>query len=169
METLTETKTQAQPETTSAPSTPQQPAAADTPAAAVEEKLKTQNKAKNGANWFFWIAALSMINSIMTLAGTEWGFIIGLGITQVFDVIGAEFGASPITFVLSTLAAGTFVFFGVLANKRLGWAYVVGMVCYGLDGLLYLAFGDILSAGFHAFVLFWIFQGYRANKELAAA
>jgi hypothetical protein len=102
------------------------------------------------------------------MAGTDWGFIIGLGITQIFDAIGAEFGASVITFVLSVLAAGTFVLFGVLANKRYSWSYVVGMVLYALDGLLFLAVGDMLSTGFHVFVLFWMFQGYRANKALAA-
>jgi len=167
METLTNTKTQAQPDAaTSAPveETPRQ----DAQSAAVEEKLKIEGKAKSGANWFFWIAALSLINSIMTMAGTEWGFIMGLGITQVFDAVGAELGGARfVTFAMSVLCAGVFVFFGAMANKRLGWAYVTGMVLYAMDGLWFLLVGDLLGVGFHVFVLFWVFNGYRAHKALA--
>jgi hypothetical protein len=36
-----------------------------------------------GANWFFWIAALSLVNSIISLYGGGWGFSIGLGFTQL--------------------------------------------------------------------------------------
>ena len=36
---------------------------------AIEEKLKTERRFKSGANWFFWIAGLSIINSIILLAG----------------------------------------------------------------------------------------------------
>jgi len=127
---------------------------------------KIEGRARSGANWFFWIAAMSLINSITTLAGSDLGFIIGLGITQLFDAAGEEFGARGVTFALSLLAAGGFVVFGVLARKQLGWAYVTGMILYALDGLLFLAVGDILSVGFHAFVLFMMFTGYRASRAL---
>jgi hypothetical protein len=135
--------------------------------AAIEEKLKIENRARSGAHWFFWIAALSLINSIITMAGSEWGFIIGLGITQVFDAIGAELGTRAIAFGFNVLVAGVFVFFGVFARRRRNWSYIVGMILYALDGLLFLAAGDILSIGFHIFVLYWIFTGYRANRALA--
>ena len=138
-------------------------AVVEDPAAA---RLKLDNQHKGGANWFFWIAAMSIINSIMTLAGSDLGFVIGLGITQLFDAAGTEFGVKGVTFVLSLLAAGGFVFFGVFARKQLNWAFLTGMILYALDGLLFLAVGDILSVGFHVFVLFWMFNGYRANKAL---
>jgi len=164
METLTERPAQAQSEATATPAAGTAAQTQQSPA--IEAKLKLESKARNGANWFFWIAALSVINSIMTAAGTDWGFIIGLGVTQFIDAIGTEFGARAVTLVLSTFAAGTFALFGVLAHKRQSWAYMVGMILYALDGLLFLAVGDILSVGFHAFVLIWVFQGYQANKAL---
>src|SRR5881394_752088 len=32
---------------------------------------------KSGASWFYWIAALSLINSISAASGSSWRFIIG--------------------------------------------------------------------------------------------
>ena len=36
---------------------------------------------KSGASWFYWIAGLSLINSIAAVSGGSWRFILGLGIT----------------------------------------------------------------------------------------
>ena len=33
---------------------------------------------KSGASWFYWIAGLSLINSISAAAGSTWRFIVGL-------------------------------------------------------------------------------------------
>ena len=165
MKTFTDTEAEAPPEVAGAAPAADTPVVEErSPASQIREKAEA--RARSGANWFFWIAAMSIINSITTLAGSDLGFIVGLGITQLFDAAGAEFGAQAVTFVLSLLAAGGFVFFGVFARKQMGWAYVTGMILYALDGLLFLAVGDILSVGFHAFVLFFMFNGYRANKAL---
>lgn len=166
MELLTDTEKQEQPEVTSTAPVEQEQIQKEQ-SSAIEEKLKIENRARSGANWFFWIAALSLINSIITMTGSEWGFIIGLGITQIFDAIGMELGARAVSFGFNVLFAGVFVFFGVFARRQRNWSYIVGMILYALDGLLFLAAGDILSIGFHVFVLYWIFNGYRANKALA--
>lgn len=166
MELLTDTEKQEQTEVTS--TTPiEEERIQEERSSAIEEKLKIENRARSGANWFFWIAALSLINSIMTMTGSGWGFIIGLGITQIFDVMGTELGARAVTFGFNVFFAGVFVFFGVFARRRRNWSYIVGMIFYAFDGLLFLAAGDILSLGFHVFVLYWIFNGYRTNKALA--
>ncbi|MGI8656220.1 MAG: hypothetical protein ACR2LC_13505 [Pyrinomonadaceae bacterium] len=46
-----------------------------------------KRQALSGANWFFWIAALSMINSVVLLMNGQWNFLAGLGITQLIDGI----------------------------------------------------------------------------------
>ena len=46
------------------------------------------------------------------------------------------------------------------------WSFITGMVLYGLDGLIYLAIGDLFPVAFHAFALWGIFRGYKAMKEL---
>ena len=77
----------------------------DTPVqqdAEVEERAKQETQLEtqhaSGANWFYWIAGLSVINSVIILAGGGWGFVVGLGITQFIDAIAtvvvAETGAS---------------------------------------------------------------------------
>lgn len=142
--------------------------------AAQREKLETQHK--SGANWFFWIAGLSLVNSGVMLAGGQWGFIVGLGITQFADAVGAavaeEVGAGiglrAVVFVFDAFVAGLFVLFGALARKRHAWAFVTGIVLYTLDGLLFLLVSDWLSVAFHAFVLFCLLGGLAAGRKLAA-
>lgn len=138
----------------------------------IEENLKIENQFKSGANWFFWIAGLSLINSIILLTGGQWSFIIGLGITQIIDAIGLEiFKEAGIigyifAFVFDALAAGIFIVFGVFSKKRYSWAFIIGMILYALDGLLFLLVQDFLSIGFHIFALFCIYGGFKANKLL---
>ena len=152
------------------PSAPAPPPPAAAPAGPSLDQLKLANTAKSGAGWFYWIAGLSLINSISMLSGSSWGFIIGLGITQVFDAIASTLAGSGklVALVLDLLAAGVFVFFGVFANKRHAWAFMVGMVLYALDGLIFVADGDWLSVGFHVFALFCILAGFSANQKLKA-
>ena len=45
---------------------------------AIEEKLRLENQFKSGAGWFFIIAGLSIVNSIIILSGGSWSFIVGL-------------------------------------------------------------------------------------------
>src|SRR5687767_7141864 len=42
---------------------------------------------KSGANNFYWIAALSVINSIISMTGSSTYFVIGLAVTLIVDGI----------------------------------------------------------------------------------
>src|SRR5688572_7968968 len=44
-------------------------------------------RGKNGAHWFYWVAALSLVTSIIILGGGQTHFVIGLGITLLASVI----------------------------------------------------------------------------------
>ncbi len=138
------------------------------------ERAKLQQQHLQGASWFFWIAALSMVNSIIILTGNEWSFIVGLGITQVIDAVAvavAPDAGSAATFValfLDVLVAAFFVLLGVFARRGIQVVYVMGMVLYALDGAIFLLVADWLSVGFHAFALFCIFGGFKACRTLAA-
>jgi len=46
-----------------------------------EDNSELQNQAKSGANWFYWIAGASLVNTIIFLFNGRVSFIIGLGIT----------------------------------------------------------------------------------------
>jgi hypothetical protein len=124
------------------------------------------------------IAGLSLVNTLIHLFEADFQFVVGLGVTLVVDVVAmavakesggvAAAVAKLIAVVVGLLAAGVFVLFGWLANKRKGWAFVLGMVLYLLDGLIFLVVTDWMSLGFHAFALFAIFAGYSACRGLAA-
>lgn len=128
---------------------------------------------KNGANWFYWIAGLSIITSIISFAGGGWGFLISLGTTNLIDAmaqgLSAELGGAPkvVALVLDLLVTGAFVGFGVLAGKKLLWAYILGMVAFLFDGLVSLLVQDWLGVVVHAVVLFFMFRGFQAGRELS--
>jgi hypothetical protein len=123
---------------------------------------------KSSASWFYWVAGLSLINSISAFSGSSWRFIIGLGITQVFDGVGEGLGGAGkgVALVLDLLAAGLFVLFGVFAHKAHTWAFIVGMVLFTLDALLLLMGPDWLGLAFHAFVVYSLFRGYSLCRKL---
>ncbi len=130
-----------------------------------------EKQLKGGGSWFYWIAGLSLVNSVIALSGSGTRFILGLGITQIFDELAKGMGSGAglaVAAVLDLLASAVFVFFGVFANKRHTWSFIVGMALYALDGLIYLIAQDWLGVGFHAFVLFCLFRGFKACRALNA-
>lgn len=132
-----------------------------------QDKATLESRAKSGASWFYWIAALSLVNSAITLFGSTWGFIAGLGVTQAVDgVVGAaDPGARWMAFAVNLVLAGACAGMGVLANRN-SKAYLTGMILYGADSLLFLLVQDWLGLGFHGLVLFFMLSGFQARREL---
>src|SRR5512140_3421023 len=96
------------------------PSASDSPAPdpqalAAEQRVRLQNQFRSGANWFIWIAALSLINSVSALVGSTWGFVIGLGLTRVIDMTAQAMNASvagkTVAFGFDLVVAAVFVLF----------------------------------------------------------
>jgi hypothetical protein len=156
--------------------TPNQPPDEDLQTQVATHSVDLAKKHRDGSSWFFWIAGLSVVNSIIVLAGSDWSFVVGLGITQFVDgfalVIAEQLGkqgfsiVSCVAFVIDIMIAGSFVVWGVLARRRYEWAYIVGMVLYALDGLIFLLVQDWLSIAFHCLALFYLFNGFKACGQL---
>lgn len=129
---------------------------------------------KSGANWFYWIAGLTIITSLIAFFGGGIRFLISLGLTQIIDGfaegLATELGSAVqvIGLILDLIVTAVFVLFGYLAGKKMLAMYMVGMVVFLLDGLLALAFQDWISVIAHAVVLFWLFRGYQAGRELVS-
>ena len=128
---------------------------------------------RGGANWFYWIAGFSAINSVIYIFGSPIAFLAGLGFTQLAEQlvdIGIENGLPSalkvVAIVLNFVVVAIFALFGYYANKRFSAAFIIGIVLYLLDGLLLLLLGIVLSAGFHAFALFFIIRGFLACRTL---
>jgi GYF domain 2 len=124
---------------------------------------------KSGASWFYWVAVLSLLNSVA--AYTRFRFIFGLGITQIIDEFSKNLGTGGkgVALLLNLFAAGMLVLFGVFANKGHSWAFLVGMILFALDGVIFLLVQDWIGVGFHAFVLFCLFRGFMACRALKAS
>jgi hypothetical protein len=134
-----------------------------------------EKRVKNGVSWLYWIAALSLVNSVSALFGSDWRFIIGLGITQFIDAFAMGFGSGGkvVAFVLDLVAAGILVVLGIFANKYHGWAAIVGIVLLALDGLIValaaLGSGEgslWISFAVHVWAIVMIFRGFQASRAL---
>lgn len=126
---------------------------------------------------FYWVGALSLVNSLILLSGGDTFFVIGLGFTLIIDVAATMIGkeasdvariAMIIAFSLDVIVALIVVGFGWLSGKRYRVAFAVGMALYVLVGLLFVLVQSWMSVGFHAFALVNMWSGFRAFGELAA-
>ncbi len=112
-----------------------------------------------------------MINSIISLSDGQWNFLAGLGLTQVISgfaiALSQDLGSAVtvVALVLDALVAGVFVALGLFAQKGHTWAFIVGMVVYTFDGLIFLLVQDWFSLAFHAFVLFCLVRGLMAQNK----
>ena len=133
---------------------------------------------RNCTNWFYWIAGLSILNSVISLFGLTITFVIGLGATQVVDAISTMLandlggGNSGILFrgaglFVNLILAGIIASFGFLAIKGKRWALITGMVVYLADAILLLVFQDWLGVLFHAWALFSLFKGISIMKNMS--
>jgi hypothetical protein len=133
-------------------------------------KSKVEARVHAGARWFYWIAGLSLVNTVIGMLGGGVHFVLGLGATQLVDAIGKQFGGPAATVALGVTAAiaAVFILLGMAAVKRGKKAFLGGMILYGLDGLLLILFQDWISIAFHAYALFALYGGLRALNELDA-
>jgi len=141
------------------------------------ELAQLHARGTSGAGWFFWIAALSLINSIISLSGGDRHFVVGLGVTFVADIVARVVAeqnpelaatAKGIAFGFSVLVAGVLCLFGWLSRRPILPVFIIGMVLYLLDGLIYVRFEDWMSVGFHVFVLIGMWSGFQAYRQMLA-
>ena len=145
-----------------------------TPDSDVGRQLALQ--VSGGANWFYWIAGLSIVNSIVNLYQGSWGFAAGLGINKLLDALSAATATDGginlgqvILLVLGIMIAGFFFIFGVLANRKQTWAFVLGIIMYTLDGVILVFIDDLLGIIIHLLAIIFLVRGYLALRKLLRA
>ena len=111
----------------------------------------------SGANWFWWIVGLSVVNSIMIHTGSDRNFVIGLGFTLMADAIFKDY--LVVALVIDAIALGIFSGLGYFSRKGHVWAFVTGIVLYGLDAGIYVFAQEWMSVGFHGLALFYMVRG----------
>lgn len=163
------------------PSPASYPAPADLARSRTVQRLTRQML--GGANWFFWVAALSMLNSILGLLKIDLSFTLGLWATQLFDAWGIKVGGpGPIlAMIFDVIAVGLLLVVGLLARQRQGWIFILGVSLYLLDALLLMAWAVpvlrqgaapeelraiLLSSAIHLYTLYRMFQGWQACQTI---
>lgn len=148
------------------------------PASPTNEQVllaQLSRRVKGGASNFYWIAALSLINTLLAVAESDTRFVIGLAVTQFVDGVAYFVGQDlpeartivlGIAFVMDLVILGIFVLFGYFGGKGRRWAFITGLVLYGVDTILMLAFQDWLGFGFHLFFLWGLIGGLTALNQL---
>ena len=128
----------------------------------VSEKISEKKSPNRMYQWFFLIGFLSVINTVILAAKSTVHFIFGLGITQIIDTLSFTTfeNYKAVVLVFSFLISGIFIALGYFAKAKLKWAYLTGLVLYGLDTTIFVYSNDWLSAAFHIFVLIAIIRGY---------
>jgi hypothetical protein len=116
-----------------------------------------------GANWFYTIAVISVLNYILMATNAGIFFIFGMGFTQ----LAGQLSSSPgVGIFLTAIICGMLVGLGWFARKGHAWAFIVGIIMYGLDGVVFLMVLEWLPVLFHGYVLFWLVRGLIASFNL---
>lgn len=125
--------------------------------------------AHKAADWLFWMAGLSVVNIISLGVGAQWSFFFSFGIA---DLVGAEIHRrNGLLAVVTGLVAFFVLSITVVAGLRLkqgktAWAYLI-LGPLALDCLLlFLELPySLVSLGFHAYVVFLLFNAARELKD----
>jgi len=135
---------------------------------AAEQKSQLRSRMRAGAGWLMAVAIFSVVNSVLMMFDAKLHFIVGLGITQIADGVGKAGGTAGgvAGLVITLIAAGVFLLFWKFAREGQQWAFLIGMILYGLDGLIFLGLRLWLDLAFHALAIFKLYKGFQALKAL---
>jgi GYF domain 2 len=111
-------------------------------------------RVKRGASWFYLIAVFSLINYFL-MANHGGFFLVGLGINLMTSNL-----------VVTVVVSGIFALLGYFAGRAHAWSFVVGMLLYALDAVVFVMASDWLPLAFHAYGLYRIFMGLKAAIDL---
>ncbi|HMQ05355.1 MAG TPA: hypothetical protein PKD26_15670 [Pyrinomonadaceae bacterium] len=140
---------------------------------ATQPRILDRKTAYSGANWFFWLAGLSVANSLLIYFFTVPNTPVAFGVTQWIDgttgTMSAEGWRPPLTTValaVNILIAAAFAGFGYLARRGSDTAFLLGIVFYVIDALLSLFLKDFYGFAFHFLGFFFLFRGLLASRHV---
>ncbi|MCE5341178.1 MAG: hypothetical protein LLF92_08655 [Planctomycetaceae bacterium] len=133
------------------------------------EPIEVINQANRACGWFGAIAIFSIINSVLAFSKSDTTFVIGLGITTFIDALASHIRQETqggianfitiIGFVINLILIGVFVLIWFLSKRGSKTVYIIGMVLYALDTLIFLVFKIWMGLAFHAFFLYCLIGG----------
>ena len=129
------------------------------------KRTQLEQNARNGANYFFWIAFFSIFNQVMDILSSKRRFVFGLGAPKYVE--GMLAAANPaLIWVIIVVLAIIFVFFGIFARKGNIPIYIIGIIFYLVDLALSILSGDIVGAIVHVVFTVLLVMGLIATRKL---
>ena len=135
-------------------------------AAEQQRRADLRGESREDANYFFWAAGLSAINS--GLFPVRLNILVNIGVFDLLSHYGRPLG--PLYPLVAYSAVATWlvvlVVLGFVGRSGQRWAFLVGMVLYGADMIALMVMFSLWAFGVHAFFLFKWFQGQKALQDL---
>jgi len=128
----------------------------------------TRTSVLHGADWFFWLAILSLINSFIVYYYNTPNSPVALGLTQWLDGTSAPFNPKMTegALLINVLIAGVVALFGLMARRGSDIAFVVGIFLYVVDAMLTIGLKDFFGFGVHLIALFFLVKGLLASRHI---
>ena len=133
------------------------------------EEVELEARRNKGANWFYWIVGLTLVNTIVSFTGIDWSFSLGASAAIIADVFATMNGtatARALAIGFDVVIIAFYAMCGVMAMRGATWAFVLGLIFFALDSLLSLIGLQFIGILIHGWALFSIFSGMTANISL---
>src|SRR5271163_4307186 len=122
---------------------------------------------RHATQWFFWVVAAAVLDSLFVILGSHIHRFTGLGATALVDKLS---GARLVPHVMVNGWVGTvLLYLGFFAVEGRKGAFLAGMALYAIDVALVVAAQDYFSIPFHSFVLYMLYRGYAAFKQASGS
>jgi hypothetical protein len=128
----------------------------------------TRSSVLHAADWFFWLAILSIINSLIVFYYQIPNTPIALGITQWLDGTSGAFNGAMSSgeLLINIVIACVLAAFGLMARRGSDIAFVVGIFLYVIDSMLIIGLRDFFGFGVHLLALFFLVKGLLASRHI---
>src|SRR5438309_6874132 len=138
---------------------------------AAEEQRRADLRAesRSDANYFFWAAGLAALGT--GLLPVRLNIFVSIGTVDLLTFYGRPLGELyPIAmYCVAAIWLVILLVLGFAGRSGHRWAFLAGMVLYGVDMIALMAMFSLWAFGVHAFFVLKWFQGQKALKDFNEA
>jgi len=124
------------------------------------------------ANWFYWIAGLSLVNLGAIAVGANFRFVIGLGFLEMLGawaqriaMSGGSNGALLMACAGGVALTAFFAACGWFARRPSMVAFIAGIAVFTLDTLVFITSSDWIGVAFHGWAIYALWRGVTATRH----
>lgn len=140
-----------------------------------DQKQKLLGRIMSALTWFKWVAALTVVNALMSVFDIDMSLAFGLTsvsyvhaiLLSVHDTTKLSINDAVIVVVFAAISAGIIYGLGRAAGAGRIWPIVLALVLYSGDTLLTLFAQMWIGLACHAYVTYRFVDAIIANIKLA--